>query len=130
MIDNLTEKSLPTKQIFNSKPYKDFYSLTIKGSHPEHIVLLHMIPTHISMVPIHTHSREPSRLTLLSRLIWAYVTLQGKGEVISKALNSSRCRLLLLSELHFGSNQLKPKGKSLSYQERRFVEYLFSVNSG
>lgn len=130
MIDNLTDKPLPTKQIFSGKQYEDFSSLTIKGSHPTHTILLHMIPIHISMVLVHTHSREPSRLTLLSRLIWTHVTLQGKGEVISKALKNSKCHLLLLSKLHFGSHQLKPKGKSLSYQERCFVEHLLSSTSG
>lgn len=79
---------------------------------------------------LYTHSREPSRLTLLSSLIWTHVTLQGKGEVISKALKKSKCQLLLLSKLHFGSHQLKPKGKSPTYQERCFVEHLFSSTSG
>lgn len=125
MTDNFTDKSLPAKQIFNGKQCKDFSSLTRKGSHPAHAVLLHIIPIHISMILEHTHSREPSRLTVLSRLIWTHVTLQGKGEVISKTQKTLKCQLLSLSKLHLGSNQLKPKGKSLSYQERCFVEHLF-----
>lgn len=80
----------------------------------------------MSMILEHTHSREPSRLTILSRLIWTHVTLQGKGEVISKTLKNSKVSVTLaLKKFHLGSNQLKPKGKSLSYQERCFVEHLF-----
>lgn len=126
MIGSWKDKSLPPAQIFNGRQYKIFFSLIIKRACSGHTVLLHRIIE----ILIHTHSTEPSRLRLLSRLSWRYVTLQGKDEVIIKALKCSKYRLLLFSEICFRSNQLKPKSKSLSYWERCFLEHLFSTTSG